>query len=310
MLGLRPFGIEETHGMLTQPGAKIRACSDGRDWTSLFASVQQEMPFQGIFEPSKDHLLVLHRNGPVQVESLCQRGVGRRLVPPGGIHLVAPGVEFGVRLSSRLETVHVYVRRAIIEEVALEMIDGDPSRIDIPSRIIESDRSLQALIEASADALDEGTPGSSMFADYLARAIAAQLIRSCADVRLRGTRLTSDSSVCPERSRRAVSPTVSDAIDYMNANIDKAISLDDVARATNRSPSHVARMFRAELGVPPHRYLIALRVEKARRLLEKTSVSIAEIAYDCGFAHQEHLTRLFRRHCDVTPAAYRRSKRN
>lgn len=302
MLGLRPFGIEETHGMLTQPGAKIRACSDGRDWTSLFASVQQEMPFQGIFEPSKDHLLVLHRNGPVQVESLCDRGVGRRLVPPGGIHLVAPGVEFGVRLSSRLETVHVYVRRAIIEDVALEMIDGDPSRIDIPSRIIESDRSLQALIEASADALDDGTPGSSMFADYLARAIAAQLIRSGAGVRLRGTRLTSDSS--------SISPTVSDAIDYMTANIDKAISLGDVAHATNRSPSHIARMFRAELGVPPHRYLIRLRVEKARRLLEKTSLSIVEIAYDCGFAHQEHLTRLFRRHCNVTPAAYRRSKRN
>lgn len=287
--------------MLTQPGAKIRACSDGRDWTSLFASVQHEMPFQGVFGPSKDHLLVLHRNGPVQVESLCDRGVGRRVVPPGGIHLVAPGVKFGVRLSSPLETVHVYVRRVIIEEVALEMIDGDPSRIDIPSRIIESDRSLQALIESSANALDDRSPGSSMLADYLARAMAAQLIRGCAGVRLRSTRLTSEGV--------AVSPTVSQAIDYMSANIDKAISLDDVAQAANRSSSHIARTFRAELGVPPHRYLIALRVEKARRLLEKTSLSIAEIAYDCGFAHQEHLTRLFGRHCNVTPAAYRRSKR-
>jgi AraC family transcriptional regulator len=302
MLGLRPFGIDETHGMLTQPGAKIRACSDGRDWTSLFASVQQELPFQGIFEPSKDHLLVLHRNGPVQVESLCERGVGRRVVPPGGIHLVAPGVEFGVRLNSPLETVHVYVRRAIIEEVALEMIDGDPSRIDIPSRIIESDRSLQALIEASANALDDRSPGSSMFADYLARAMAAQLIRTCAGVRLRGARLTRDGI--------NLSPAVSDAIEYMHANIDKPISLSEIAQAANRSPSHIARIFSAELGVPPHRYLVTLRVEKARRLLQRTSLSIAEIAYDCGFAHQEHLTRLFRRHCNITPAAYRRSKRN
>ncbi|MNU07967.1 HTH-type transcriptional activator RhaS [compost metagenome] len=62
--------------------------------------------------------------------------------------------------------------------------------------------------------------------------------------------------------------------------------------------------------MPPHRYLINLRVEKARRLLEKTSMSIAEIAYECGFAHQEHLTRLFRRQTGTTPAAYRRSKRN
>ena len=107
-----------------------------------------------------------------------------------------------------------------------------------------------------------------------------------------------------------LSPTLSEAVDFMTANIDSGINLADIARATNRSPSHIARIFRTELGMPPHRYLISLRIEKARRLLEKTSVSIAEIAYECGFAHQEHLTRLFHRHCGTTPAAYRRSKRN
>lgn len=302
MYALRPFGIDETHGMLAQPSAKIRANSDGRDWTSLFTSVQRETPFQGIFQSSRDHLLVLHRDGPVQVESLCDRRVGKRLVPAGGIHIISPGVDFGINLTGPIETVHVYVRRAIIEEVALEMVDGDPARIEIPSTIAESDKALQALIDASAYAVEDESVGSSMFADYLSRAIAAQLIRSYSKARLRGGgRVTSAG---------ALSPTLSDAIDYMTAHIDRAINLADIAQATHRSPSHIARIFRTELGMPPHRYLINLRVEKARRLLEKTSMSIAEIAYECGFAHQEHLTRLFRRHCATTPAAYRRSTRN
>lgn len=302
MLALQPFGVDETHGMLTQPGARIRATSDGRYWTSLFASVQRESPFEGIFESSRDQLLVLHRDGPVHVENLCDLRVGRQLVPAGGIHLVAPGANFGVRLTSALETVHVYVRRAVIEEVALEMIDGDPARVELQSRIVEDDCSLRSLIEASAHALDDEDPSSSMFADYLSRTLAAQLIRKYANARLRGRPVNGVSG--------RLSPTVAEAIGYMHASIDRPISLDDIAQVTNRSPSHIVRVFRAELGVPPHRYLIALRVEKARRLLEKTSMSIAEIAYECGFAHQEHLTRLFRRHCDATPAAYRRSKRN
>lgn len=298
----RPFGLKDTHGMLVQPSAKIRVSSDGRDWTSLFASVQHEMPFEGVFQSSRDHLLVLHRDGPVQVESLCDRRIGRRVVPAGGIHLVGAGEEFGISLSGSIETVHVYVRRSIIEEVALEMVDGDPSNVEIRSSIVESDRALQSLIEASAHAVEDETMGSAMFADYLSRTIAAQLIRTYSRSKLRGGGRTNTSS--------SLSPTLSEAVDYMMSNIDGTINLSDIAQATNRSPSHVARMFRAELGMPPHRYLITLRVEKARRLLEKTSMSIAEIAYECGFAHQEHLTRLFRRHCDTTPAAYRRSKRN
>lgn len=298
----RPFGIDETHGMLAQPGTKIRACSDGRDWTSLFASVQKEMPFQGVFQSSRDHLIVLHREGPVQLESLTDRKIGRRVVPAGGIHIISPGVDFGINLTGAIETVHVYVRRAVIEEVALEMVDGDPARIEIPSSIVESDKALHALIDASAFAVENESLGSSMFADYLSRTIAAQLIRTYSKARLRGGgRMSMGSSL---------SPTLSEAVDYMLANIDEAINLSDIAQATNRSPSHIVRMFRTELGMPPHRYLINLRVEKARRLLEKTSMSIAEIAYECGFAHQEHLTRLFGRHCGTTPAAYRRSKRN
>lgn len=302
MQAQKPFGIEETHGMLAQPSARIKANSDGRDWTSLFASVQRETPFQGVFQSSRDHLLVLHRDGPVQVESLCDRSVGKRMVPAGGIHIISPGVDFGINLTGAIDTVHVYVRRAVIEEVALEMVDGDPARLEIPSSIADCDRTLQALIDASACAVEDESIGSSMFADYLSRAIAAQLIRSYSKAKLKGG---GRASACG-----TMSPTLSDAVDYMTAHIDSAINLSDIAQATHRSPSHIARIFRTELGMPPHRYLINLRVEKARRLLEKTSMSIAEIAYECGFAHQEHLTRLFRRHCGTTPAAYRRSKRN
>lgn len=298
---LRPFSVKETHGMLMEPTAQIRASSDDLRWTSLYVSVQREAPFQGVFDPAKDQLIVLHRNGPARVDRLCGTA-GSHVVPPGGIHLIPAGLEFGVRLANLLETVHVYIRNAIIEEVSSELVDGDPCHIEIPSEILESDRCLHGLLEAAAGALDYFGVGSELFSDHLARAIASHLVRRYSGRRLRATRSESGGGL--------LSAPVSTAIEYMNDNIDQAINLEDIAKATNRSPSHIARLFRAEVGQPPHRYLIRLRVEKARDLLEKTNESIAEIAFECGFSHQEHLTRLFRREFSATPAAYRKSKRN
>ena len=57
-------------------------------------------------------------------------------------------------------------------------------------------------------------------------------------------------------------------------------------------------------------YLLVMRIKLAQHLLQNTGDSIAEIAFACGFSHQEHLTRMFRRWCDTTPATFRKATRN
>src|SRR5690606_30391219 len=98
-----------------------------------------------------------------------------------------------------------------------------------------------------------------------------------------------------------------DAIDFMRANLDRSIDLAAIAGAARLSPSHFARQFRATVGMTPHQYLLQLRVGHAMRLLTETVWPVAEIAFACGFSHQEHLTRLFKRACGTTPAAYRKA---
>lgn len=268
----------------------------------MFTSVQKEQPFEGTFRPAQDHLLVLHRDGPAVLESRYGHAGSRKVVPAGSVHLIAPGTEIGISLANPLESVHVYIRRAVLEEVAADMVEGDPYNIEIPSAIIEDDRSLRALIDASACATEDETTGSALFADYMARAIAARMIRKYSNATLkRSTRASANTGL---------STTISSALDYMAEHLDSNINIGDIAHATNRSASHLARLFKGEMGMPPHSYLIIMRVDKARQLLAKSSMPIAEIALECGFAHQEHLTRLFRRHMGTTPAAYRRSKRS
>jgi AraC family transcriptional regulator len=65
-------------------------------------------------------------------------------------------------------------------------------------------------------------------------------------------------------------------------------------------------VFQATTRMTPHRYVLKRRVERARELLTKTHLSIAEIAYRCGFANQAHLTLAFGKECGLTPGEYRR----
>jgi AraC family transcriptional regulator len=99
------------------------------------------------------------------------------------------------------------------------------------------------------------------------------------------------------------------AIEFMDANLAERLALGDIAGAVGLSPAHFIRQFKARTGMAPHQYLVRLRLERAKRLLRETDSSIAQIAFECGFSHQEHMTRFFGQLAGTTPAVFRRAVR-
>jgi len=87
------------------------------------------------------------------------------------------------------------------------------------------------------------------------------------------------------------------------------LSLQALANESGYSRVHFVRMFRAATGYSPHNYLLNLRLERARELLKNPSLSLIDIALDCGFSSHSHMSRLFHKSVGVTPSAYRRSLR-
>jgi transcriptional regulator GlxA family with amidase domain len=61
--------------------------------------------------------------------------------------------------------------------------------------------------------------------------------------------------------------------------------------------------------MPPYRWLRAVRVERAKDLLFNSSLSLSQIAYECGFSDQSHLTRVFSDSIGITPGAWRKARR-
>lgn len=96
---------------------------------------------------------------------------------------------------------------------------------------------------------------------------------------------------------------------FVEQNLDDDLSLATLAAVAGLSPSHFARRFKAALGEAPHRYVLARRVNGAKRLLLETEIPLAEVAAETGFSSQAHLTGIFGRAVGMTPGAYR-TRRN
>ncbi len=98
--------------------------------------------------------------------------------------------------------------------------------------------------------------------------------------------------------------------DYIEAHLEEPLGLIELADVGGMSISHFNRSFKQAVGVSPLRYVFARRVERAKDLLSKTDTPISHIALMCGFAGQSHLTKVFKQHGGVTPAAFRRASLN
>ena len=90
-------------------------------------------------------------------------------------------------------------------------------------------------------------------------------------------------------------------------NLDTELSLQVLAKESGYSRVHFSRMFRAATGYAPHNYLLKLRVDRVRELLLSSTLSLTEIALECGFSSHSHLSRVFRQVLGATPSEYRRS---
>ncbi|OHV08042.1 AraC family transcriptional regulator [Kushneria phosphatilytica] len=95
------------------------------------------------------------------------------------------------------------------------------------------------------------------------------------------------------------------ARDYLHAHVEEDIGLDDLARATGCDRFRLSRAFQVAFGLPPHAYLIQLRLALARPRLARGEAP-AQVAASLGFADQSHLGRWFRRAYRLTPARYQR----
>jgi AraC-like DNA-binding protein len=117
-----------------------------------------------------------------------------------------------------------------------------------------------------------------------------------------------------ENSIKSKSPKLKELIEiaenYIHTNFERNISLGDIAKYVFLSPSYFTRAFKEETGMSPINYLIKVRINRARELLEDTGLKISDIALSVGFSNQQRFNEMFKKYTNYTPLQYRKMQIN
>lgn len=286
------LGLGHTVGILRQAGVRQRCSSAGLGWERLYLSTQEEQPYRAQFDPAPTHMVILHLSGPVTVRRGRGAGTRARKVPAGGLFLQPAGRTLSVELGGRLDTLHAY----LTDEALRDANDGRP--VDLTEELGSTDPLAEQVLLALEGTMRHWEPSARTYADHLTGMLAAQLVRR------HGARPDRPLPLRSGLSGRQLAA----ARELMEERLAEPLPIADLADAVGLSQSQFSRQFRASTGHSPHQYLLGLRLEQACRLLRtQATTPIGEVAVECGFSHQEHLTRVMRARLDTTPAALRRA---
>jgi transcriptional regulator GlxA family with amidase domain len=100
---------------------------------------------------------------------------------------------------------------------------------------------------------------------------------------------------------------VQKAVSLMEAAIEEPVPLGELTQRTGVSQRQLERLCKRYLGATPAQYYVQLRLERARRMLRQTDMSVAEVAIACGFVSLSHFAKVYRRHYGLSPREDRKA---
>ncbi len=249
----------------------------------------------------RDDLLVDHLVGPVLVEE--ESGTGRResrWTGPGQVTLTPAGQPVRRILKGRPDVVLLHLAPELLRDVAREIYGPDAGEVALVHCLAVPDQAADRLVRLLLAEAETPAPTSSLMTETLARALAIHLLRFHSSL----------AAGQPKPAPSHPAPRIRRAIEQMRSCIEEDLSLSQLATTGGLSSSQFVRAFRDATGVPPHRYLRGLRIEKAQGLLERTDLPVIEVALSCGFGQPSHFATSFREATGLSPRAWRQARRS
>lgn len=192
---------------------------------------------------------------------------------------------------------HYYLSTSLVNDVANELFDAEFQLDDLQRFTNAHDKSMINLLNAAyASVFGEENVGklaldgwALLFSETLLRRFSKHGEKQSA----------SQFAKLPPKSIR-------ETVDYIECHLDQDLSLDVLAKIAAMSPYHFSRRFKETVGMAPHAYVMYRRAHKAKNLLINGNLCLAQIAYDCGFASQSHMTTTVKKVLGITPARLRK----
>ena len=214
---------------------------------------------------------------------------------PGLFNFIPAYREVEALWQAEVELLSIYLPPTILERTAIESGDRVPRNLELIDRLAIRDPLLEQLAYAFKSELEQGNTSDRLYLESLQTMLSAHLLRHHCSAQVVAAELTGG---LPKSKLRQV-------ISYIQDNLERDISLAELASVAHVSSHHFGKLFKQSMGVTPHQYVMMSRIERAKELLTNKKLSLAEVSLISGFCHQSHFTNVFRRYTTFTPRQYR-----
>ncbi|WP_130869419.1 AraC family transcriptional regulator [Intestinimonas massiliensis (ex Afouda et al. 2020)] len=102
---------------------------------------------------------------------------------------------------------------------------------------------------------------------------------------------------------------IQEAVNYIEQNYQRNLTVEEVADACRLNRSYFSKLFKENVGCPPQKFVIRVRLAKAAELMCSSNAAISEIAVRCGYSNQFHFSRAFKKHYGIPPQKWRAQNR-
>ncbi|MBD2775694.1 helix-turn-helix domain-containing protein [Iningainema tapete] len=169
--------------------------------------------------------------------------------------------------------------------------DAETEQIELKPLFATPDPLVYQIGLALKSVLENNPLQSRLYAETMVNALSVHLMQHYST---RKPQLREYADGLPQLKLRQV-------IDYIKEHLDQDLGLAELAALVQMSPHYFLTLFKKATGMTPHQYVIRCRVQRAQELLLQGELSIAQVAYQVGFANQSHLNLHFKRLVGVTP---------
>jgi AraC family transcriptional regulator len=242
-----------------------------------------------------NYLLILAlTEGSRQIHKFCGKEHDG-IFPVGNFWMLPAGESGFFSWESADECVSFMVEPQILQQTALEIECLTTDKLELQPILKADDPQLHTIALQFKQEMQNNALGGELYSESLANLFNIHLLRNYC------------TSTPVLRSYRGGLSTkkLQLAIDYIQAHLNEKLSLEAIAIELNLSVHYFCELFTQSTGMPPYKYVLQQRVDRAQQLLQDTQKSLSEIALDCGFANQSHLNRHFTKLTGISPKKYR-----